>query len=942
MRSKKSVFSFFIAVVMFLGMIGFSQLTVLADEDTRITNLKVSDDGMLTWDADGEYSFHIYMQVSEHGYVSIYLGNEREYNLIPHYVSNGSQSGEYKVTLSIAVWNETNTSCKSEGSKNVTYYYHSAKETLSTPKNVRVEGDYLVWDASTSGGEKVTDTTISYRYYVNGKSSITGQGYISVSDKTTSNKVALAEIFRQGTCDYHIEIYAEAIGYPTSDRYKDDWKDYSYNCDYISNIKTNTDYKASWNAYPGAESYFVKVTTLDVFSSISVTTASTEWDMSLLLQDPDKTGERSARIDIYALNSDGWPISKATQKEFKYQGYGYPLKLYGKRLSQNWTGSLDDLLGCEAIGLSSRVKYDPKSNTLTFVSFDMQEYIANNPDDEVPTATMFESSADLTVKGDATLLAYGGIFEANESRIIFDKDCNISCESYYQTFVAKDATFNGQSLSFVINLNNSAVCVYEDFTIGENCKSFYASNTQKGDELTPAIICGEDGKITLNGQKIVIPAGGSLGEDPLTIYDKEGKPANEVKLFLPSPTPTKKVSPTPTKKSTPIPTKKASPTPTKKSTPTPTKKVTPAPTKKVTPAPTKRVSPTPTKKVTPDPTKKVTNTPTKAPTKVPTKVPTNNPTKTPTKTPTKAPTKDVSPTVSPTPATPTVTKAPGKPTVTSKPEAPTPTTAPGQPTGKPADPTPTPVKEPSIADFVERLYTIALDRPSEKAGKDFWINEIESGNRTGGDCAHFFLIEAEEFLNRGLSDDDFVETLYRTFFDRASEPAGKAFWVGSLKNGKMTKEDVINGFIDSAEWCNVCATYGVRSGAPHAKAEFASKNAKDFAARLYTCCLNRDPEEKGLEYWALALTNLEQTGCSAAKFFFTGDEFVGFGLKNDEYVRRLYTTFMGRDPESSEINYWVGEIAKGTQTKASVLQFFGSSEEFTKICKRYGIERGSI
>ena len=105
------------------------------------------------------------------------------------------------------------------------------------------------------------------------------------------------------------------------------------------------------------------------------------------------------------------------------------------------------------------------------------------------------------------------------------------------------------------------------------------------------------------------------------------------------------------------------------------------------------------------------------------------------------------------------------------------------------------------------------------------------------------LIEAPEFLNRGLNEDDFVETLYLTFFDRASEAAGKKFWVDGLKSGKLTREDVIMGFIDSKEWCNLCADYGVKSGAPTAKAEHASKNAINFATRLYTECLGREPEE---------------------------------------------------------------------------------------------------
>ena len=248
--------------------------------------------------------------------------------------------------------------------------------------------------------------------------------------------------------------------------------------------------------------------------------------------------------------------------------------------------------------------------------------------------------------------------------------------------------------------------------------------------------------------------------------------------------------------------------------------------------------------------------------------------------------------------------------------------------------------DPTIADFVERLYTVALGRASEEQGKQYWVNEIKAGRKTGGDCGVFFLT-GEEFTNRNLSAEDFVETLYKTFFGRESEPNGKAYWVGQLKNG-VSRDSVVRGFIDSKEWCNLCADYGVRSGAPSAKAERASKNAIAFATRLYTCCLGRDAEQKGLAYWSLALTNLEQTGCSAAKEFFNSQEFVNLNLKNEEFVRRLYTTFMDREPEASEVSYWAGEIAKGAQTRASVLAFFGQSEEFTNICSKYGIERGTI
>lgn len=245
----------------------------------------------------------------------------------------------------------------------------------------------------------------------------------------------------------------------------------------------------------------------------------------------------------------------------------------------------------------------------------------------------------------------------------------------------------------------------------------------------------------------------------------------------------------------------------------------------------------------------------------------------------------------------------------------------------------------TVGDFIERLYTVALGRASEKEGKTWWVNEITTGNKTGADCGRFFLI-SEEFNNRGLTIENFVETLYATFFDRASEVNGKNYWVNELKTNKKTRVDVINGFIDSTEWCNICATYGVRSGAPTAKAEIASQNAIDFATRLYTCCLNREPENGGLNYWSLALTNLEQTGATGAQLFFESQEFVNFRLNDKEYLTRLYTTFMGREPDEGGMNYWLSELT--TKSRREVMSLFVQSPEFKNICATYGIECGEV
>jgi len=241
-----------------------------------------------------------------------------------------------------------------------------------------------------------------------------------------------------------------------------------------------------------------------------------------------------------------------------------------------------------------------------------------------------------------------------------------------------------------------------------------------------------------------------------------------------------------------------------------------------------------------------------------------------------------------------------------------------------------------ISDFVERLYNVALGRAAEETGKNYWVKAIKSGKKTGADCGLFFLL-GEEFTNMNLDNSDFIDVLYRVFFNRPSDEAGKKYWLSNLTKG-ISREQVIRGFIDSTEWCNVCASYGVKSGAPSAKSEIASIGAIDFATRLYTCCMKREADTDGLGYWGLALTNLEQTGTSAALFFFESEEFIGFNTTDEDYLTRLYTTFMDREPEADGFNYWLGELKNG-KSRHDVLMLFSQSEEFTAICMQYGINR---
>ncbi len=239
--------------------------------------------------------------------------------------------------------------------------------------------------------------------------------------------------------------------------------------------------------------------------------------------------------------------------------------------------------------------------------------------------------------------------------------------------------------------------------------------------------------------------------------------------------------------------------------------------------------------------------------------------------------------------------------------------------------------------FVERLYEVALGRASEEEGKAFWAEHVKNCDLTGADCAREFL-NSDEFNSRNLTNEEFLAVLYKVFFDRDSkdDPNGSAYWLDVLKT--ESRYAVINGFIDSTEWCNVCASYGVRSGATTAKATEPSKNTVEFVKRLYTICLGRDSDSEGLNYWSLGLTNQEFTGTQAVREFIYSREFQDKGYGNEEYITKLYEAFMDREPDNEGLSYWNGLLEGGT-SRDEVFDSFAGSDEFTDICNSYAINR---
>jgi len=112
-----------------------------------------------------------------------------------------------------------------------------------------------------------------------------------------------------------------------------------------------------------------------------------------------------------------------------------------------------------------------------------------------------------------------------------------------------------------------------------------------------------------------------------------------------------------------------------------------------------------------------------------------------------------------------------------------------------------------IKDFVNRFYVKVLDRQGEPDGLTSWTNSLVAKERAGSDVAFGFIF-SQEFTNRGLDNEQFLTVLYNAFFDRSPDDGGYSMWMDKLNNGE-SKNEIVDGFLYSPEFGNLCADFGI-------------------------------------------------------------------------------------------------------------------------------------
>lgn len=112
----------------------------------------------------------------------------------------------------------------------------------------------------------------------------------------------------------------------------------------------------------------------------------------------------------------------------------------------------------------------------------------------------------------------------------------------------------------------------------------------------------------------------------------------------------------------------------------------------------------------------------------------------------------------------------------------------------------------NLTAFVTRLYGKVLGRTYDVPGLD---NHTAKYLETGDIYAMAYdFIFSPEFTEKELTNEEFVEIMYQTFFNRGSDPEGKAHWLEVLA-GEGTREDVLKGFVGSQECAELVESFKI-------------------------------------------------------------------------------------------------------------------------------------
>lgn len=274
--------------------------------------------------------------------------------------------------------------------------------------------------------------------------------------------------------------------------------------------------------------------------------------------------------------------------------------------------------------------------------------------------------------------------------------------------------------------------------------------------------------------------------------------------------------------------------------------------------------------------------------------------------------------------------------------------------------------------FVERLYSIVLERTCSTEESNGWVKALTNNTISCADTAYGFVF-SDEYTAKKTTNRQFIVMLYKTLLNREPDESEVQGWLAAFTNN-YSRKFIFQQFSTAPEFAALCSKYGLTVGeirlndseiydynnsqetptetptqetttqAPTQKPTEETTTQPDtlggtdgFVQRLYTYILRRTCSESEIKSWSTALGDGTITPNDTVYGFLNSEEFISYNVDNTEYVKILYKAILGRTGSDDEMQGWITYLNE-TGDRQYIADGFLNSYEFGTLLQQYGLK----
>lgn len=217
-----------------------------------------------------------------------------------------------------------------------------------------------------------------------------------------------------------------------------------------------------------------------------------------------------------------------------------------------------------------------------------------------------------------------------------------------------------------------------------------------------------------------------------------------------------------------------------------------------------------------------------------------------------------------------------------------------------------------------------------------WLNTIQ--NQSATQVAMGFL-NSQELTNKNLSNEEFIDIMYQTMFNRQADSGGRNDWLEKMRNGR-TKQSVMFGFFQSQEFKNLTDSFGVNQILSSDRPSLTG--VESYVDRFYRLVLKRNYDENGFDDWVKQLTNKTKNPTEIANGFLFSPEYTNQNENDSTFLDTCYKAFFDRDADTAGKSDWLNKITTQNYTRQQIFEGFTGSQEFTNLVNSFNLDSATV